>query len=93
MTSVKGGEIVERIPHRELRNSSAEILRRVAAGESFEITNHGDVVAVLGPPRPHMGLKVVKPATRKGGLRDLKAVKRDGPSTQEILDELREDRI
>lgn len=38
------------IAHRELRNQSAEILRRVAAGESFEITNHGRVVAMLVPP-------------------------------------------
>ena len=36
---------VERIAHRDLRNRSSEILRRVAAGESFEITNHGEVVA------------------------------------------------
>lgn len=84
---------IERIAHRELRNNSAQILRRVADGESFEITNHGDVVAVLGPPRPLPALNIAKPATRKGGWRDLKPAKRDGPSTQEILDELREDRI
>jgi prevent-host-death family protein len=86
-------QTVERIPHRELRNNSAEILRRVAAGESFEITNHGEVVAVLGPPRARLALEIVKPATRKGGWQDLKPVRRDGPSTQEILDELREDRM
>ena len=86
-------QIVERIPHRELRNNSAEILRRVARGESFEITNHGEVVAVIEPPQARLALQVVKPATRKGGWRDLKPVKRDGPSTQEILDELREDRM
>lgn len=84
---------MERIPHRELRNNSAEILRRVARGESFEITNHGEVVAVLEPPQARLALEVVKPATRKGGWGDLKPVQREGPSTQEILDELREDRI
>jgi prevent-host-death family protein len=42
---------LERITHRDLRNNSAEILRRVAAGESFEVTNHGVVVGVLTPPR------------------------------------------
>lgn len=42
---------LERISHRELRNNSAQILRRVAAGESFEVTNHGEVVAVLTPPQ------------------------------------------
>jgi prevent-host-death family protein len=86
-------QTVERIPHRELRNNSAEILRRVARGESFEITNHGEVVAVIEPPQARLALEIVRPATRKGGWRDLKPVKRDGPSTQEILDELREDRI
>jgi prevent-host-death family protein len=86
-------QTVERIPHRELRNNSAEILRRVANGESFEITNHGEVVAVLAPPRPHLGgLRVVKPATRRGGWSHIPRVKASRP-TQEILDELREDRI
>lgn len=85
---------MERIPHRELRNSSSEILRRVAAGESFEITNHGTVVAVLGPPPDLVGeLRIVKPATRKGGWGDLKPVAGNGRSTQDILDELREDRV
>ncbi|MSV74139.1 MAG: type II toxin-antitoxin system prevent-host-death family antitoxin, partial [Actinobacteria bacterium] len=32
------------ISHRELRNNSAEILRAVAAGESFVVTNHGSPV-------------------------------------------------
>ena len=45
-----GGVLVDRIAHRDLRNQSAEILRRVARGESFEITNHGQVVAVIRPP-------------------------------------------
>lgn len=39
------------IPHRELRNNSSEILRRVEAGESFEVSNHGRVVAVISPKR------------------------------------------
>ena len=87
---------MERIPHRDLRNRSSEILRAVAAGESFEITNHGKVVAVLSPPdRMVGGLKVVKPATRRGGWLDLEPVELPpgSPSSQEILDELREDRI
>ena len=37
------------IPHRELRNNSTEILRRVEAGEAFAITNHGRMVARLVP--------------------------------------------
>ena len=83
---------MERIAHRDLRNRSAEILRRVAAGESFEITNHGEVVAVLAPAtgseRP---LDIAKPATIHGRWDEINPVSRSGPSTQEILDELRED--
>ena len=84
---------MERIPHRELRNNSSEVLRRVAEGESFEITNHGEVVAVIGPPRVYLGgLQVAKPATRRGGWFGIPRVKPSRP-TQEILDELREDRV
>lgn len=39
------------IAHRDLRNRSSEILRAVQAGETFEVTNHGTVVAGIGPPR------------------------------------------
>lgn len=83
---------MERIAHRDLRNRSAEILRAVAAGESFEITNHGEVVAVLSPPTESKPpLDIVKPATIHGRWDEIRPVTRDGPSTQEILDELRED--
>ena len=39
------------VAHRELRNNSADLLRRAAAGESFEVTNNGRVVAMLVPPQ------------------------------------------
>ena len=38
------------ISHRELRNNSSEVLRAVSAGEIVEVTNHGEVAAVLVPP-------------------------------------------
>lgn len=84
---------VERIAHRDLRNNSPAILRRVAAGESFEITNHGEVVAELSPPsRRAGGLQVAKEATRRGGWSEL--VKRPlSRPTSELLDELREERL
>jgi antitoxin (DNA-binding transcriptional repressor) of toxin-antitoxin stability system len=86
--------VVERIAHRELRNNSAEILRRVAAGESFEITNHREVVAILRPPEEALPpLDIVKPATRKGKWSDLPRVKGNGRPTSEILEELREERL
>lgn len=40
---------MESIAHRELRNNSADVLRRVEAGESFQITNRGRLVARLVP--------------------------------------------
>ena len=84
---------VERIAHRDLRNNSSAILRRVAAGESFEITNHGEVVGVLSPPsRRRSRLEVAKEATRHGGWGDLSKRPLSRP-TSEILDELREERL
>ena len=38
------------ITHREMRNNSAEILRAVAAGETVQVTNNGQVAAILSPP-------------------------------------------
>jgi prevent-host-death family protein len=83
--------MTERIAHRDLRNRSAEILRNVAAGESYEITNHGEVVATLSPP-DHGGPALrVRPAKRRGGWSDIKPVSSE-ESIQDILDELRSER-
>ncbi len=38
------------VTHREWRNNSGEILRAVAAGESVQVTNNGQVAAVISPP-------------------------------------------
>ena len=83
------------ISHRELRNDSAEVLRRVAAGESMSVTNRGEVVARLVPPG-RSGLEEalesgqVRPATAP---RDYSAIRRvRGASTAEVLEDLRGDR-
>lgn len=89
----EGGRVVARtIPHRELRNNSGAILREVQAGESFEISNHGEVVAWLVPPveRPQRSLRVRK-ARASGGFSDLPRVKLQAP-VQESIDDLRGDR-
>jgi prevent-host-death family protein len=39
------------IPHRELRNQSSKILDEVSKGGVVEVTNHGEVVAVIVPPK------------------------------------------
>lgn len=41
---------MEIVTHREMRNNSGEILRRVEAGESVQVTNNGRVAALIVPP-------------------------------------------
>jgi prevent-host-death family protein len=43
---------MERVGIRELRQSASAILRRVAAGETFEVTDRGRPVAILTRPSP-----------------------------------------
>ena len=38
------------VTHRQMRNESGAILRAVAEGESFMVTNHGRAAAVISPP-------------------------------------------
>lgn len=80
------------IAHRELRNNSSAVLRAVQAGETVEISNHGEVVAVLVPPQ-HRSLDSlrVRKATVTGGFSTLPRVRLDR-RVQESLDDLRGDR-
>ncbi len=78
------------LAHRDLRNRSAEVLRRVQAGETFQVTNHGEVVAVLSPANRAPGLRV-RVATVRGGFAALPRGRADVP-TATVLDELRGDR-
>lgn len=41
---------MERVGVRELRQRASEILRRVAAGETFEVTDRGRPAAILSSP-------------------------------------------
>ena len=38
------------VTHREMRNQSGEILRKVADGETIQVTNRGHVTALIVPP-------------------------------------------
>lgn len=80
------------IPHRELRNNSSAVLRQVQSGETIEVTNHGEIVAVLVPPA-HASAAALRIVTARvhGGFGALARVRRDHP-LQETLDELRGDR-
>ncbi|MDP9252683.1 MAG: type II toxin-antitoxin system prevent-host-death family antitoxin [Chloroflexota bacterium] len=43
---------MEKVGVRELRQKASEILRRVAAGEVFEVTDRGRPAAILSAPGP-----------------------------------------
>lgn len=85
------------ISHRELRNNSAEVLRAVGAGEIIEVTNHGEVAAVLVPPSltPYERLvaagKVRQPVDRAVDLRRIQRA-RSSETTAEIIADVRGDR-
>lgn len=85
------------ISHRELRNNSSEVLRKVAAGEIIEITNHGVVAAVLVPPsltsfeRLIAAGKVRQPGERSVDLRHIHRTK-SHLTTAEIISDVRGDR-
>ncbi len=80
------------ISQRELRNNSADIMRRLQAGELFTLTRNGTVVGSLTPAVQPTRLPITRPATKQE-LSDfpLHAVGNRPLST--ILDELRDDRV
>ena len=80
------------IAHRDLRNNSAEALRAVRDGETLQVTNHGEVVAVLSPPpaAPLDGIRHRPPLIR-GGFSDLPLFP-VAVSTESVLEELRAER-
>ncbi|MGH8775279.1 MAG: type II toxin-antitoxin system Phd/YefM family antitoxin [Jiangellaceae bacterium] len=88
---------MESIGVRELRQHASRYLDRVKAGESIEVTERGMPVAVLVPiPRDEMRERLVQdgrllPARGPRVLPEL--VETSGPSTAEVLDELRADRL
>ncbi len=84
------------IAHRELRNNSSRVLDEVKNGEIIQVTNHGDVVAIMIPP----GLSRYEVMKLAGAIRPRRSDASFGSlrrvaSTEtiaEILDDLRGDR-
>ena len=71
------------------------MLARVAAGEAIAVTNHGEVAAVLVPPAASALERVLQArAARlpKPGIEFSVIDRVHGPSTVEILGDLRGDR-
>lgn len=87
---------------RELKNSLAAVIRRVRAGETVLITDRGEVVAELTPPREPENavlaemvrkgeIRLGKPILDKEALYRIPRVRFD-INSQELLDAEREDR-
>ncbi|CCG01139.1 type II toxin-antitoxin system Phd/YefM family antitoxin [Blastococcus saxobsidens] len=86
-----------RVGVRELRQNVSKYLARVKAGESVEITERGTLIALLTPPRPADSARDRLVAEGKllparGPLRLPEPMHVEGPSTGEVLDDLRADR-
>ena len=87
---------------REIRQNLSVYLDRVKAGETLHVTEYGRVVALLAP-LPAERLSPLERMVREGraiaptgSLKDLpppKPAPPGSPSIQEILDEMREDRL
>jgi len=91
---------MERVSIRELRQHLSRYLRRVERGEHFLVTERRQPVAVLGPLPEEVDLLelmyLTGEATRPvGDLLDLPLPRPSppGPSTAEILEDMRADRI
>ncbi|MGQ0631429.1 MAG: type II toxin-antitoxin system Phd/YefM family antitoxin [Sporichthyaceae bacterium] len=78
--------MAEQLAHRDLRNRSSEILRAVAQGASYEITNHGQVVALLIPVGAEP-MNVRRAGIRRGFGEIVGACRPE--RIQDVLDELR----
>lgn len=76
------------ISHREMRNNSAEVLRRAEAGERIVVTNHGKPVAVISPvPRNGLEEARARGEVREATISFAEALKHITPVTSDISSE------
>jgi prevent-host-death family protein len=85
-----------RIGIRELRDNLTATIRRVRAGEAFEVTHDGEPVAVLSPVKRTRLEELIAsgditPAKRPLDLSRPRYPVQGGLTSQQILDELRAD--
>ncbi len=90
---------MERIGVRELRQHATRYLSRVKAGETVEVTERGQLVALLVPPEPGttererlIASGQLLPAGRPFRLPRRAAAPGGSPASDEVLDDLRADR-
>ena len=85
---------METVTHREMRNRSGELLRRVEAGETVQVTNNGRPAAMIVP----VGGAVIDGLIARGEARaartdvaSLRTVKRGAStvSTAELIEDSR----
>lgn len=93
-------ECVERIGVRELRQHASRYLDKVKAGETVEITERGELVALLVPPPGEslarerlIATGVLKPASRPFRMPTPRPARPGEPSAEEMLDDMREERL
>ncbi|MES2094958.1 MAG: type II toxin-antitoxin system prevent-host-death family antitoxin [Actinomycetota bacterium] len=85
---------MDRVTHREMRNRSGEILRRVEAGESIEVSNNGHPAAIIVPVGGNVldGL-IARGEARRAlvGVEALSAITRVATKTtaQELIEDTR----
>lgn len=82
------------VTHREMRNEIGAVLRRVAEGETTEVTNRGQVAALIVPPGTAMFTSLVARGQVRVALRppsSLRSIVRRAPAvrSQAILDDVR----
>jgi prevent-host-death family protein len=85
-----------RIGIRELRDNLTATIRRVRAGESFEVTHDGEPVAILAPVRRSRIDELIATGQATPPQRPFDPTRQRFPNTSgrtmsEILDELRAD--
>lgn len=88
---------METISHRELRNNSAEVLRRVGSGETLLVTNNGRPAALISPPPSDrygamMAAGLLRPAAEPLDVSSLPEPAESDVDTAELLRQLRGDR-
>lgn len=91
---------MKRVGVRELRQHASRYLERVKAGETVEVTERGELVALLVPPTraqsAHDRLVAsghLIPAARPMVLPEPAPLPSGSPTTAEVLDDLRADRL
>jgi antitoxin (DNA-binding transcriptional repressor) of toxin-antitoxin stability system len=94
---------MERIGVRELRQNASRYLALVKAGETVEVTERGELIALLAPPgdarntreRLLASGRLIPATSPSGRLRSPSPIQiaAGEPSNQELLDAEREDRL